>query len=327
MLSRGWIVGFFLFLAAFPAEASEKICKQSFQAKKFIKAAKCYQKLVKTVDSNKAFANILPLLKDRYLRHAAISFNQAAEASAQLTHKAFYKEKAAQMLLISFQKGYCEAANRCRSNRRLADMLQKQVGYSTLVIVTGNPKAKLGIKGHMYSKETTKDFNKRIRPGKYDIMLTEPGKPVRKKSIDLKPNHTLTLNMSSPQVRVVEKKIIIAKKVPPLVLAGYGVGGALMAAGVGMIIYSVLAQTGLNEIRQDPKQNKDQTDEQYNADFDSAEAIKIAGGAVIGAGVLALAGSVVAHLVANASNKKKKVILPKEMKTISMKLFSNDQTL
>lgn len=298
------------------AQAIDRQCQRYYRQKSYVEAGRCFESLLAKIDANPKLKGFARLIKDRYLRHAAISYNKAAGASTDMAKRSFYLEAAMNALLRSVKAGYCEASNRCSTNTRFALQLKEEIGFGSLAVITGSPKASIQVKGFRYKKKSLQKFNQRLRPGRYTMTISRPGQAAKKKTIEIQRNQALALNATEVQIKIVEKKILVAQKVPALVITGYTGGGVLMAAGGGMLVYSLFRQNSLNGIRSDPVTARTQTDESYNSDFDTAQTVKLVGGVVVGVGVLVLGGALIAHTFTNRANREKKET-PKEFKTIT----------
>ncbi|HAA56985.1 MAG TPA: hypothetical protein DCE42_19620, partial [Myxococcales bacterium] len=317
-----WMM-FGLFLLYSPqAWALDKPCRALFKQKQYKQAASCFLKLLPVVDKKKELGTIVPLMKDRFLRFASVSLHRAAKAETASAEKAFLKEQAIKHLLHSFQKGYCESARKCRTNRLFADQLKKEIRYSSLVIITGSPTSTLQVTGYKFSATTKGTFNKQLRPGTYKVLLTFPNKQPAKRTVTLKPNTTKTLNATPDKIIMKEKRIYIAKKLPPIVLVSYIVGGVFVVTG------AVIGGLGFGELQEYNKLNDDldyrnekypptkdaqgRTVTGYGESEEKAERaeyvnLMIIAGATLGVGVAIVIGGLIMHNV--ASNNKQK---PKE---------------
>ncbi len=304
-----FLVILFILLWAFPAIGMEKPCKNLYRKKQFLKAARCFEALLPQIDKNPNLNSFKKLLKDRFLRHAAISYEQAARRESQPAQKAYYRELAIKLLKHSFQKGYCEAAQRCRSNQLLIDNIEKLIAYSRLLVITGDKKATVEVSGPHYRQKTRELFNERLPPGPYKILIHWSKTKMTTKQITLQPRRSMTLNITPTKIILKEKHIYIAKKIPPLVITSYIIGALSMVGGGALMLYSITEQNRLNEIRRDPKRAREMSDDEYNSSFEKAQFYMIIGAVVLGLGVAVGLLGMGAHISAKGSQKTKLIKL------------------
>jgi hypothetical protein len=234
------------------------------------------------------------LLKDRFLRDAAISWSNAANAESTPPKRAYLKEIAANTLRDSIKKGFCKASNRCNQHKQLHAQLLKEVGYGQLIVWTGKPGSNIKVTGWKHDKTHKGQISTKIRPGSYKIVISIQGKVTKTKSIIIPPNRSVLLDAKPAEIKVVVKEIIVAKKIPPLVLAGYIAGGALLIGGTVLAILGYTSQTTLNTCRQNP--DCAQNDEQYNREFDQGSTFVTIGYITAATGILVAGGGLVAHM-------------------------------
>lgn len=294
-------------LLSFPAWSSETTCRSLYNTKKYVKAALCFDKLLTAVDSQKQVDEIKLLLKDRYLLQGAISMFQAAKLQQVMEPKAYYLEQATRRLQQSVDQKYCKASSRCLRHLQWIERWEKQIRYSRLTIVTGKPKATIKLSGYYFSKTHQGNLTQKVRPGKYEVVLMMPGEPKRTQTISVKPSHAVVVNVTPIKLQLVEKRIVIAKKMPPLVITGYVLGSVLAAAGAGLLAYGLVQQMNLNAVRSDPTAARNQTDSDYLQGMELGRVMGISGSIGAGAGVFLLVGSGIAQ---SMSGSKKKVPPP-----------------
>ncbi len=299
----GWIVG-----AEGSAWASTQSCRLMYQAKKFVASGNCFLEQVQAADANKTLAGIRSLLKDRYLRNAAIAFHQASEKQTVFGVESYWKERAVQALQRSLSKGYCKAARRCRLNQKLVQSLTEKIGYGSLVVVTGAPLATIAVKGYKFAKTAKGKARLTLRPGSYTVEVKAPGRGGNRRRITIKRKHRVLVNVTKARVVLRERQILVAKKLPPLVITGYAVGASLALVGAVLAVVGVASQANLNSQRSDPELQANLQEDAYHRDFDTAGSLVVAGGVTSGAGLLVLAGGIVGHVTANRATKAEKEI-------------------
>jgi hypothetical protein len=288
------VLGLSLCAVARQAKASAVACAEQMKAKAYAQAASCYELAAQQVDqdpSQKAFAT---LLKERYLRYSALAYQRAAEG-AQEAPKAFFLERAVEMLTITFREGYCRAARRCRQNRLLADQMKAQIRYGTLVISSKDPKARIVVKGFRYTQAREKDFTEEVRPGAYQITIRFADTPVQTREVVVPPGDRVLLDVSPTQIKIKVRRVYASRQLPPLILASY-IGGVLVIVGGGALgVVGLVRQNEVNARMGDPKQNIAYTDKQFSGDLGAAQIMTVIGMSALGLGIAIVVAGVVAQ--------------------------------
>lgn len=308
---------------SYAAKVTQQACQSWSKQNQFSQAAECYLSLYRSVDKRAEWKQDAALYKDRFLRQAALGYLQASRQVTELGKQNYLKTQAVRWLRYSFQKGYCEAADRCRSNGLLANRIDKSIQRTPLTVVTSNRRARITVTGYKYKVSRFQRFNSTLSPGRYTVSIAIPGKQVQTKAFTLRPSHPIVLNASAAKIVIREKRILVAKKIPPLVVSGYVVGSAMLVAGAVMLAYGVMEQGRLNGIISDPEKNKSITDGEFNDGFYQAEAFKVVGGVTGGTGISLVIGGVIAHVSANAASQKKPPAPPMK----AQRLASNTQAI
>lgn len=277
-------------------------CRTLFTQKRFIAAAQCFQALTSQVDQKKQFASMANLLKDRFLTDAAISYNNASTSEKDIQKRGYLKEQAIALLQRTQKEGLCKSRNRCLRNTRWIEQFKNEIQYGRLIVFTGRSDARIHIVGYKLRKQKSVTFNEALRPGRYTIRIMQGQKEIKRKTIELKPNHSAVMDARPAKIRVVVKRILIAKKIPPLVLTGYIIGGALLIGGAVVTVLGYMNQSTLNTCRQDP--SCPQPQDVYNREFDQAGVLVTIGyvGAITGMAVIG--GGIIAHTVSGSPSKK-----------------------
>lgn len=299
------------------AVASEGPCRRHFQNKRFGKAADCYNKLYESVDQTSSSQEIRVLLKDRYLRQGSIALYQHAQAQTNAAQKSYVLELAIQRLSLSIKNGYCKASRRCLSHKQRIAKLRSMIQYTDLIVTTRDDKTTLIVEGYKYKQSRTKNFQEALRPGKYTLTIRTPGKKDRIKTLLVRGNRPVFVNVTPVQVKIVERRIIVAKKIPPLVLTGYIAGSLLVATGAGLLIYGVVHQASLNARLQNPAENADFSDTDYRSGMQLGQTVAVAGSVATGLGVVALASGAIAHAVTRQKPKP-----PRLKKSMTLGVFA-----
>ena len=308
------IIGFLLVLLCWSGTAwavilQESDCHRLIRTNQLRLAGQCYLQLFKALCQQKKESPDTPVQKDHFLNRAAMSFYHYAKRHTAVEVKAYHTEKAMKLLMQSFQQGFCEAGDRCRSNRLLAEKLRKEVRYTPFVVVTGHKAARVQVTGYQFKQAQYFQFNRKLRPGKYRVAISYPGQPARTKTVALRPGVGVTINVTPVDIKLVEHRLLIPKKVPPLVISGYTFGGVALALGLGIIVYGAVEENRLNSIISDPLRARALSHDQYQSSFQQAQNVKTAGFVTGGTGLAILVSTVVAHVATNQSKQKNKKLL------------------
>jgi|GEM_PF-1518691 len=285
------------------AQSEEAACQKHYKSSDFLQAGDCYKNLLGTLRTRKR-DDFRDLLEDRYLRNGAICYAKAAEQPAHQASKAVLQNRAADLLMESFRSGTCKASGRCESNRNLADQLLRKIKAAPLAVLTGNEEARITVTGVEYSRQALGQFSESVRPGLYTVEVLFPPSNKKVQSVEIKPGLGKTVNVSADKINILEKNIVIANQTPPIVIAGYVVGGIVLAAAIPMIVYAPLEQGRLNGILSDPKTAKTITDEQYNNEFNTASTILTVGVIAAAVGVVVLGAAAIVHTLSQSSQSE-----------------------
>lgn len=299
----GFAVGMAILVISSPGWAMGKDCRLLFQQSQYEAAARCFQALLPKLDQNQSLESVRALLKDRYLRNAAIAWNRHGEQQTQMEQKGYYKEQAIAALQQSIDQKFCQAADRCPLNQDLIRLLRGQIQYGSLAVVTGHVQANIVVVGYQFRVQGRESLKRELRPGKYTVTIEVPQRPQQVRAVEIRPKHQLVLNVTPAQIVLQEREIIIPKKIPPLVVTGYVVGGLALATGIVLSVVGVAIQANLNAVRSDPVAQAQQAEDAYHREFDTAGSLVVAGGITIGAGALILAGGVVGQVAANTTKQ------------------------
>lgn len=295
-----------------PAHASattESDCQRDIRNQRLLFAAQCYVRLYQAIHKTGQAKQGTPVRKDHFLNRAALSYYHFAKRNLNPAQKAYYTEKAMHLLLRSFKQGYCEAADRCRSNRMLAEKLRQEIQYTPLVVVTGQKTARIKIVGYQFQQVKYAQYNRKIRPGRYTVTISFPGKRIHTKVVMLRPGFGITINVTPINLKLVEHRLLVPKKAPPLVVTGYTLGGLAFLTGAGIAIYGITEEIRLNGIVSNPLTARTLPAQEYESGFKQSQTVKTAGFVTSGAGLALLVSAIVAHVVTNRSTQKNKTLL------------------
>lgn len=303
----GWVIGVLVCVFGVGeawSQMAESPCRDLFQQKAFARSAACYERLFLGVDKQTASLEIRNLLKDRYLLHAAIAWIRESRKENRVGLRSYGIEQAMEKLQHSTEKGYCKASNRCLRYLRWLEEWRKEVQYGRLTVVTGHEQAQIVLVGFRYRLEVQGNFSRIVRPGAYELRLNIPGQSLRKEAIVLRKSHHLVVNVTPVKLQVVEKQIVLAQKVPPLVISGYSVGGALGVAGTVLFVYGIVQQLNLNAGRREPEVHRLQSEPDYLQGMEVGRVLAISGTIAAGTGIFLLVGSGIAHQMSRSSRRE-----------------------
>lgn len=295
------LVAALLLLSTAPAFALDQKCRALYANKRLEAAASCYTSLAKEVQSNKTLASVVKVLRDRFLRNAAVLFNKAAQKQTKLDHKGELYERAISKLKETRQT--CDATRRCKQNEAFIKELKEAIGYGRLIVITGQSDALISVTGYRHRSSAKKLYNKQLRPGRYEIQVKQGGRVKKRTKMTLKPGHSAVIDAKPAQIKIVEKRIIVAQTIPPLVLVGYIAGGAILLGGIGLTAGGYGWQVDLNNCRQNascPQQSN-----VYNREFDQGQTFVTLGYVVAATGILLTGGGAIAHLIAARASARK----------------------
>ncbi len=293
-------------------QEKELRCKRLFAQKHYVKSAECFRGLDEQVEQHTPKERV-GFFRDRYLRFAAISYAKAAKKTKSTEHRGFWLSRASALLKITFQKGYCEATSRCHLHRSLADTFEKQIQYAELVVSTKETRAGIEVNGFQYSHFERHQFQATLRPGTYRVTVSLPSGKKHKHVIRLGPKKRMVLKVDQVKVKILEQRIIVEKKIPPLVMVSYVAGGIAFVSSLLMLAHSLSTQTYLNAQLQDVTRNKQLTDKQYDEQFTTAERVRDVGFVVGGAAFVL--GSVGFIVYMATPQKKQRVMQPVRVKS------------
>lgn len=297
--------------------ATETRCRNYFQAQQFQKAGACYEALYVSVAQTSSSEELRKLLQDRYLYQASVAYYRQAKTEQQVERRGFFTEKAMSALKQSLAQGLCKESNRCLEYRQRSEELRQSIQYTDLIVTTQDENANITVRGFHYQETRRKNFQQELRPGGYQVLIETPGRPVRRTQIQLRGGKPLFLNVTPVQIKVIEKRIIVARQIPPLVLTGYIAGSLLVAGGAVLLIYGVGQQASLNARLQNPKENKDLSDKDYRGGMMTAQTLGVVGSIAAGLGIVALVSGAVAHVV----TRQQKARPPRLTPSVQMGVF------
>ncbi|HAA56995.1 MAG TPA: hypothetical protein DCE42_19670 [Myxococcales bacterium] len=289
--------------------SGEKACKKLYHNNQFVKAGRCFLQLTQQVSKHLSWKEKKAFYKDRFLSNAAACFVKRAGQVTRPEVQRYWKERAADLLTISFDKKYCMATSSCRVRRTKAEALMKEVRKTPLSILTGVQGAVITLKGFRFRSQKRYELHNTLRPGPYTVHITYPKKTPFTKKIQLLAGRPLTLNLTPAKIRIVKRKILLAKKVPAFVIVGYVVGGIALTVGGGLAIYGGTRQSEINAIVSDPNRQRELPPAVAKSEFEQARSITTIGFVVMSMGVLTLAGAGLTHFLterAYAGNKAPK---------------------
>ncbi|MEM1008566.1 MAG: hypothetical protein AAGJ35_06135, partial [Myxococcota bacterium] len=199
------------------ASLSESTCQDHYQRKQSQKAAQCYLRLRKRLRKDEKRTAYRDLREDRYLRNAALCLLRHATTLPSPEQRASIKFRAAKLLEISFISGVCKATGRCQNNQLLAMRLLREIKPAPLSVFTGDPQAKIRVKGRYYKGVSKGKFLAKLLPGRYWVEVRFPlpsNKRIRQR-VQLQPGIGAVINMRPLRTLIIEKKVQVSNKLSP----------------------------------------------------------------------------------------------------------------
>jgi hypothetical protein len=237
------------------AARPDQQCIDSFRKKEFVSAADCFEKLsAKTPLTEKD-------KKGRWLRNAAVSFNNAAKAVGKSTKKdtvaqaAYYRERAVLLFDRYLTQKLCRSPRRCKSAAKLRALIERSIGYASISIVVNDKKAAYTVTGYEFLKQGTGNKPLNLRPGDYTVSVKYPGSSkLLKRSIKVYKGKGQILTFQNPT----RKKVVVKppKPAPPSVswmVLGLAGGGGLLVVGGGLLIGGLVVWQWASDAWLDPK--------------------------------------------------------------------------
>jgi len=207
-------------LAGQVAQATPPSCKELYLAKKYLKAAQCFQAQANQMPPSNKLDKFQRYLKGIHLRNAAHAFTQAAQKTSDRVEAAYLREQALLLLRQYLQEKLCRKNYRCRLVQGEQLALLKQINYTQVVIVTsGKKNATLFIKGphYHYQGPLLGSWSSKLRPGSYTVTVTFPSIAPRQRQIVAGNSPNLVLQFQPPATRPVAttRPLSTSRRVPP----------------------------------------------------------------------------------------------------------------
>jgi hypothetical protein len=295
-------------------------CAKYTQARQYLPAADCYEKLAKKIPHTAEISEADRTQKGYLYSEASKNFAFEAMREEKPAVAAYLRERALQGLEEIIKHQWLPKIRGKRRTRAYTDRivaLRKEIRYTPLAISTSASDAQILISGYQYQAQAKQQFNQELRPGRYKIVVSFVGEATpRVREVTLQPQISLVLSfLQKPPL-------------PNLLIAGYIVGGiALVGGGIllGFGIHRIqegnscfnnpecafYQGTILN--RQDLPKNQGNIDN--NSEFQAYNNISL--GLSIGGGVLTAIGigAIIAAGIAHANLtkedfQKKEQLLP-----------------
>lgn len=311
------------------AALSAGVCSKLAQGKAYTEAATCFLRLSHSIKAASA-SKVEQKLKGLYLLNASKLFQKEADAKKQPHLQAYLRERAVGVLKEYLAKKLCSQTYKCNEVQGKLWKLEKQIGYGQLTfVVASGVSGKLSLQGYQFAKQLTfpPNQNVKVRPGAYKIVVQFKGGTSKVYDVKLAPSGSKVLNLAPPKAlvrrvvkRVVKRRVVSrpkpapkAKGPPVWTWAVIGVGGAVMAAGGGLILGGMSMAISSRE-RADSFRSLAPGDEpdfavlktEYDLilnDYDTGSALNTAGWAMLGVGTAVVVVGVIAAVMVTSKSK------------------------
>ncbi len=214
-------------------ENSLRECFIHYKEKRYLRAARCFEKLERELSRKKSGSLKVKYLRGKLLKNAARAFYLSGERAEGIREGVFYKRKAIELLRKYLREKLYQVDYQRQSAELQLLKWEKELGRAVLTVISGASDAEIVIKGYKFEERVRGRFSKSLYPGVYRITVIYRGdKRTWGKEVFLKPDHPLILNFGKehqkpPSVR--GKKL--SSRVEKTVRSGVeGKGGQL---GIG----------------------------------------------------------------------------------------------
>ena len=166
----GWTLTFCLCCAVFTspddahALSADSACLKMYRSKQYVKAAKCFESVVRALGPTSSLSQEKKNYKGRMLRNTAISYRKHANTLPP-AKGVKWRLRAIKALDTYLKEKLCETPERCRLTQGLSKSIQEEMGYAPVVVVTDHAQAKVELVGSLFRKTGTgKSMKWRSKP-------------------------------------------------------------------------------------------------------------------------------------------------------------------
>lgn len=206
-----WVCG-----GATDSWASSTRCKKLYQQKQYEKASDCFFALAKPYLPNKN----LGANKGRVgfaVLNAAVSMRKAARASRLPAYQSYLRERVIQYLRLFLGRKLYESSNQKRVATLLKEEMYQKIGYARLTVTTPSKKVQILVLGFRFQDKSQGLWSKEVRPGRFSVIITAPGKTPVTRTLDIRPREPVVIALLAKDLGMdVSKK----RKTPPPPLRG-----------------------------------------------------------------------------------------------------------
>ncbi|TNE48494.1 MAG: hypothetical protein EP343_15500 [Deltaproteobacteria bacterium] len=179
MKVSGFALAFFVLLGLVfspRAEAVDRVCKQWYKKKKYVKASRCFYTLAVQSMSKPTLSEEQREQVGVWLRNAALSLKKAAQLTDSAENASYLREQAISYLDLYLKKKFYDSNTQKTSAVVQRTSLRDKVGYTTLTITTDKATHSIQVTGFRFSLTKKGSWSKKVRPGNYTVLVrTEKG--------------------------------------------------------------------------------------------------------------------------------------------------------
>lgn len=221
--------------------SGEAICARWFRQKRYEQSARCFVQLVAALKGKRS--DTQRFQAGLWLRNAAVALRRAAKLEKRSEHGAYLRERALRLLERYLRGSLYSTPTQKRIVENMKSGLESKIAYTDLTVLSGRMEATIRILGYRYKGDGKGSVTKRLRPGRYTVLVRYPKMPETARTVTLPPGQPQVLRFAPPKKRV---SLVRERKVPkvkrkrsglPWILVGVGAaaavgGGALVLVGV-----------------------------------------------------------------------------------------------
>lgn len=216
---HGWLLALLLWLSPALVQAAQyKDCLRLYRTRQLSQAAHCFEAVARSLKGS-----LTPkqrIRKGRALRNAANLLERTAKRSQRVEIAAYQRARATAMLKQYLDEKLYEAPYQKKSVELSMLRLRRAVGYASLTVVPGNPKARLLVKGYQFRAQTTGTWSQTVRPGPYQLRVTYPSGATLTRKIVVSPDKNKVVPLTPPALRQRRRPPprVVTRRPPPRVV-------------------------------------------------------------------------------------------------------------
>lgn len=168
---------------------------------KFFRSGRCFRDLAEGMRAGASLSMFEKTTKGRLYRNGAYAFQKAAQKSQDKMLSSYQWEQGMKLLQAYLREGLCRKVSRCQLINEQIQQFRNQVQYVQVTIATQpSEPAYLSLEGFRFrhSVAFAKVMRKEIRPGQYTITVVKAGQPPVRKTINVDPSQSRSMNVAIP---------------------------------------------------------------------------------------------------------------------------------